>query len=162
MANKDVELYYKKAFELLQKKEYDKSLQVLDMVLKINKKYKPAWSCKGVAHMEKEEYLQALNSFEEVIQLDPGDNLSWYNKGYVLFIMEEFEEAQKVLDFFLARYENKVDDFYKYALYLHAKSCYEIKDYDSAIISLDEALEMDENFKEAVELREAIKKESGN
>ena len=36
MPGKDVELYYKKAFELLQKKEYDKSLQLLDMVIKID------------------------------------------------------------------------------------------------------------------------------
>lgn len=159
MTSKDVELYYKKAFEFLQKKEYDKSLKLLDMVLNIDKKYKPAWSCKGVVYMEKKEYFQALNSFEEVIKLDAGDNLAWYNKGYVLLLMEEFEESRKVIDFFLARYENKDDDFYKYALYLYGKSCYGLKDYENALISVDKAIEMDRNFKEAVKLRKSIKKE---
>lgn len=162
MPSKDVELYYKKAFELLQKKEYDKSLKILDMVLKIDKKYKPAWSCKGIAYMEKEEYPQALKSFEKVIKLDAGDNLAWYNKGYVLLLMEEYEEARKVFNFFLARYENKKDDFYKFAIYLRAKSLYRLKNYENALISVDEAIKMDENFKEAVELRESIKKEAGN
>lgn len=159
MPGKDVELYYKKAFDLLQRKEYDKSLQLLDMVLNIDKKYKPAWSCKGVAYMEKKEYSQALKSFEEVIKLDAGDNLAWYNKGYVLLLMGEFEEAMKVFGFFLARYENKNDDFYKYALYLQGKSNYQLKNYESALISVNEAIKMDKNFKDALELRESIKKD---
>jgi len=159
MPGKDVELYYKKAFELLQKKEYDKSLQLLDMVIKIDEKYKPAWSCKGIAYMEKEEYLPALNSFEKVIKLDAGDNLAWYNKGYVLLLMEEYKEARKVFDFFLARYENKNDDFFKFALYLRAKSLYGLKNYENALISVDEAILKDKNFKDAVELRKSIKKE---
>lgn len=160
MAKKDVEFYYKKAVELLQNKEYDKSMELLDMVINIEKTYKPAWSCKGIAYMEKEDYPKALESFEKVINLDAGDNLAWYNKGYVLLLMDEFEEARKIFDFFLARYENKNDDFFKYALYLHGKSLYGLKDYEKAIISLEEAIEMDKNFKEAVELRESIKKES--
>lgn len=160
VAKKDVELYYKRAVELLQKKEYDKSLELLDMVINIEKNYKPAWSCKGIAYMEKEDYFKALESFEEVIKLDAGDNLAWYNKGYVLLLMDEFEEARKVFDFFLARYENKNDDFFKYALYLHGKSLYGLKEYENALISVDEAIKMDKNFKEAIELRKKIKKES--
>jgi len=100
-----------------------------------------------------------LKSFEKVIKLDAGDNLAWYNKGYVLLLMEEYEEARKVFDFFLARYENKNDDFFKFALYLRAKSLYGLKNYENALISVDEAILKDKNFKDAVELRESIKKE---
>jgi lipoprotein NlpI len=156
MANKDVELYYKKALEFLQKKEYDKSLKILEMVLNIDKNYSPAWNCQGVAYMEKEDYSSALTSFEEVIELNPGDNMAWYNKGYVLMLMGEYEESAKVFDFFLARYENKNDDFYKYAVYLRAKNYYELKDYENALMSADEAIEIDSDFKEALELKNSI------
>lgn len=159
VAGKDVDLYYKKSVELFEKGEFDKSLKVLDTVLKIDKNYIPAWNCKAVAHMEKNELPAALNSFEHVIELNPGDNLAWYNKGYVLVLMDEYEEAKKVFDFFLARYENKSDDFYKFGLYLRSKSYYGLKDYENALISVDYALEMDENFKEAIELKESIEKE---
>jgi lipoprotein NlpI len=159
MANKDVELYYKKALEFLEKKEYDKSLKILEMVLNIDKKYIPAWNCKGVAYLEKKNYPEALASFEEVIQLNAGDNMAWYNKGYVLLLMGEYEESTKVFDFFLARYENKNDDFYKYGLYLRAKSYYGVKDYENALFSLDESIKMDKNFKDAVDLKNTIKME---
>lgn len=159
MAGKDVELYYRKAFDLFQRKDYDKSLELMDMVLKIDKSYKPAWSCKGVAYLEKKDYPQALKSFEKVITLDPGDNLAWYNKGYVFLLMDEYEEANKVFDYFLARYEKKDDDFYKYALYLQAKSYFGLKDYKNALFSVDSAIDIDRNFKEGLELRDEIKKE---
>jgi len=87
--------------------------------------------------------------------------MAWYNKGYVLLLMEEYEESKKVFDFFLARYENKVDDFYKFGLFLRAKCYYGLKDYENALISADEALEMDGNFKEALELKTTIKKDMG-
>ena len=159
MPSKDVALYYKKSVKLFEKREFDKSLKVLDMVLNIDKKYIPAWNCKAVAHMEKKEYPEALNAFEHVIQLNAADNLAWYNKGYALLLMEEYEESKKVFDFFLARYENKTDDFYKFALYLRSKSYYGLKDYEKALISLDEVIEIDKHFKEALELRNTIKEE---
>jgi tetratricopeptide (TPR) repeat protein len=158
MANKDVELYYKKALEFLEKKEYDKSLKILEMVLNIDKKYLPAWNCKGVVYLEKKDYPGALASFEEVIQLNAGDNMAWYNKGYVLLLMGEYEQSKKVFDYFLARYENKNDDFYKYGLYLRAKSCYGLKDYENALFSLDECIKMDKNFQDAQDLKNTIKK----
>ncbi len=156
---KDVDLYYKKALEFLQKKDYDKSLKTLEMVLNIDKKYIPAWNCQGIAHLEKKEYPEALKSFEEVIELNPGDNMAWYNKGYVLLLMEEYETSEKVFNFFLARYENKNDEFYKYALFLHAKSYYGLKDYEKALISVEVAIDMDKNFKEALDLKNIIKSE---
>ena len=159
MASKDVSLFYKRAVMLFEKGEYEKSLQVLQTILNIDKKYLPAWNCKAVAHLELHDYPMALESFENIIQYDPGDNLAWYNKGYVLVLMDEYEEAKKVFDFFLARYENKSDDFYKFGLYLRSKSYYGLKDYENALISVDYALEMDENFKEAIELKESIEKE---
>ena len=156
---KDVDLYYKKALEFLQKKDYEKSLKILEMVINIDKKYIPAWNCKGVVYLEEKNYPEALKSFEEVIELSPGDNMAWYNKGYVLLLMGEYEQAEKVFDFFLARYENKSDEFYKYALYLRAKSYYELKDHDNALLSVDEAIEIDKNFKEVLDLKNTLLKE---
>lgn len=159
MATKDVKMFYKQAMHFLDKGEYEKSLEILDMILNIDDKYIPAWNCKGVAHLERKEYSQALTSFEEIIELNPGDNLAWYNKGYALLLMEEYTESKKVLDFFLARYPKK-DDFYRYGLYLRAKSYYGLKEYEYALKSVEEAIEMDPKFSEALELRDLIKSEA--
>ncbi|MCE5213314.1 MAG: hypothetical protein LLF83_01155 [Methanobacterium sp.] len=156
MASKDVNLFYKRAVMLFEKGEYEKSLQVLETILNIDKKYLPAWNCKAVAHLEMHDYPMALESFENVIQRDPGDNLAWYNKGYVLQLMDEYAESKKVFEFFLARYEKKNDAFYKFALYLQAKNCLKLKEYEEAQISVDNALKLDENFKEARELKNKI------
>jgi lipoprotein NlpI len=157
MTGKDVKLYYKRAVMLFEKGEYEKSLEILDAVLNIDKKYKPAWNCKGVAHLEMNDYPQALNSFEQVIERDAGDYLAWYNKGYVLQLMEEYEQSKKVFEFFLARYDKKDDDFYKYALYLQAKNYDGLKDHENALVFIDEALKKDNTFKEAQELKNTIK-----
>lgn len=156
MSNKDVKMFYKQSMAFFNKGEYEKSLELLDMVLNIDKKFIPAWNSKGIAYLETGEYPQALNSFEQVIQLDAGDNLAWYNKGYVLMLMEEFTEAVKVFDFFLARYPKK-DDFYKFALYMQAKSYYGLKKYENALESVQKAIEMDVKFKEAIKLRNLVK-----
>lgn len=157
MSNKDVKMFCKQAMTFLEKGEFEKSLKLLDMVINIDNKFIPAWNCKGVAHLEMEEYSQALNSFEQVIELNAGDNLAWYNKGYVLLLMEEYTESKKVFDFFLARYPKKDDDFYRYALYLRAKSYYGLKEYENALESVEKAIERDKNFREALELRNSIK-----
>jgi lipoprotein NlpI len=162
MASKDVSLFYKKAVILFEKGEYEKSLQVLQTILNIDKKFLPAWNCKAVAHLELHDYPMALESFENIIQRDPGDNLAWYNKGYVLQLMEEYAESKKVFDFFLARYDKKNDAFYKFALYLQAKNCLNLKEYEDALISVDNALDLDENFKEALELKKTIKNKLDN
>ncbi len=162
MASKDVSLFYKRAVMLFEKGEYEKSLQVLQTILNIDKKYLPAWNCKAVAHLELHDYPMALESFENIIQYDPGDNLAWYNKGYVLQLMEEYEESKKVLDFFLARYDKKTDDFYKFALYLQGKNCLNLNNYEDALISVDKSIDMDENFKEALELKHTIKNKLDN
>lgn len=158
MPSRDVKLYYKQAVMFLENGEYEKSLQLLDMVHNIDPKNIPAWNCKGVAYMEMKNYPQALTSFEQVIKLDPGDNLAWYNKGYVLQLMEEYNESKKVFEFFLARYTKK-DDFYIYALYLQANNYYHLKEYENALLSADEALKINGKFKEAGDLINSIRSE---
>lgn len=155
MSNKDVKMFYKQSMAFFNKGEFRKSLELLDMVLNIDKKFIPAWNSKGIAYLEIGEYPRALNSFEQVIELDAGDNMAWYNKGYALLLMEEFSESAKVFDFFMARYPKK-DDFYKYALYMQAKSYYGLKEYENALESIQKAIEMDVKFAEAIELRDLV------
>jgi lipoprotein NlpI len=151
MTKKDVEIYYNQAIKSLENGEVKKSLELLNMVLNIDKKYLPAWNDKGVVLLELKEYQQALDCFEHLIRLDPSDNMPWYNKGYVLMLLEEYTESVQSFDIFLARYPKK-DDFYKFALYLRAQGLYSLKKYEKAHESLKKALDMDKTFKEAREL----------
>ncbi|MGZ7136316.1 MAG: tetratricopeptide repeat protein, partial [Methanobacterium sp.] len=68
-------------------------------------------------------------------------------------------QSVELFEFFLT-YTSKKNDFYKFALYLQAKAFYNMKEYDKAIKLLNEALEMDKNFKEALELLNQLQKEN--
>lgn len=158
MTSKDVKFYYQQALKLLEHGEFRKTLEVLDSILNIDKKFFPAWNCRGVVLLELKEYEGALESFDQVIQLNVNDTLAWYNKGYVLQLLNRYEESLDSLDLFLARYTKK-DDFYKFALYLQAQNYHELKDNEKALETLKKATNVDANFKEAQELRQTILKE---
>lgn len=158
MANKDVEMFYKQAMAFLGQDELDKSLEMLDMVLSIDKKYIPAWNNKGVILLEREEYPQALECFEQVITLDPGDYMAWYNKGYVHLLLEDYQDCVNTFEFFLARYPEK-GDFRIFGLYLQAKGYYGLKENEKAKELLEKALKIDKTFKEARELLLAVSTE---
>ncbi len=158
MTSKDVKMFYNQAMEVFQKGQFEKATDMLDTILRIDKKFIPAWNSKGIALLEIKEYPMALNCFEQVIRLDAGDNLAWYNKAYVLLLMEEYAESVQTFEFFRARYENKQDDFYKYALYLQAQGYLELQEYDNSLELVNEALKLDNKFTEARELKNSLLK----
>lgn len=158
MTSKDVKFYYKQALKLLERGEFRKTLEVLDSILNIDKKFLPAWNCRAVVLLELKDYEGALENFDQVIQLNVTDNLAWYNKGYVLQLLKRYEESIDSFDLFLARYTKK-DDFYKFALYLQAQNYHEIKENEKALETLKTATNIDAKFKEAQELRSIILKE---
>lgn len=158
MTMKDVQMFYNQSMEVLKKGHFEKALDMLDNVLRIDGKFIPAWNSKGVTLLELGEYYQALNCFEKVIELNAGDNLAWYNKAYVLLLLEEYEKSVQTFEFFRARYDKYGDDFYKYALFLEAQGYFKLQDYDKSLELTKEALKLDNNFSEARVLNKLIMK----
>jgi lipoprotein NlpI len=159
MARREAKMYYDQALSFLGQGQIKKSIEFLDKALDIDEQYFPAWNNKGVALLELGDYQEGLKCFEQVILLNPLDNMAWYNKGYVLLILEKYRESVEAFDIFLARYSQQ-DHFYRYALYLQAKGFYFLKDYKKAIKLLQEAIEMDADFKEANELLNLVSKDT--
>ena len=158
MTSKDVKMFYNQSMEVFRKGQFEKALDMLDTVLRIDEKFIPAWNSKGVALLEMKEYEWALNCFEQVIQLDAGDNLAWYNKAYVFYLMGEYQRSVEIFEFFRARYENKEDDFYKYALLLQSQGYLELEEYENSLELVEVALQLDKNFSEARELKNLVLK----
>ncbi|MDD1763685.1 MAG: tetratricopeptide repeat protein [Methanobacteriaceae archaeon] len=158
MVKREVKMYYDQAISFLGQGQIPKSLEFFDKTLEMDDKYFPAWNNKGIALLELGEYQEALNCFEQVILLNSLDNMAWYNKGYVLLILEKYIESVETFDIFLARYSQE-DNFYKFGLYLQAKGLYYLKEYEKAIDSLQKAIEIDVNFKEAHELLNLVSKD---
>lgn len=151
MSGKDVEIFYKQAMSYLGQGEIDKGIEFFDKALEVDDWYLPAWNDKGVALLEKKDYESALECFEKVVLLDPVSSMPLYNKGYVQLILENYTDSILTFESFLERYQNK-DDFYKYALYLKGQAHYNLKQYEKAYKSLEEAILHDKTFKEAREL----------
>ena len=105
-----------------------------------------------------ENYKKAEECFGQVMRLNPADKMALYNRAYALLILEDYDQSIELLDFFLLN-TSKKNDFFKFGLYLQAKGFYELKEYDKARTLLNEAIEMDKNFKEAHELLDELLKE---
>jgi lipoprotein NlpI len=161
MSEEDVEMFYKQAVSYMGQGETEKALEFFDKALAIDNYYLPAWNDKGVVLMELKDYHEARDCFRRVIVLDPDDNLAYYNKGYVELILEDYKDSVETFNVFLAKYMKK-NDFYKYALYLKAKAHYGLKEYDQALMLLENAIKKDGTFKEARELLISILNENKN
>ncbi|HMK53967.1 MAG TPA: tetratricopeptide repeat protein [Methanobacteriaceae archaeon] len=150
-------MLYKQAMIFLEKGDPKKSLVFLKQALEVDKNYLPAWNNMGVVLLELQDYPKALECFDAVIRLDLSDNMAWYNKGYVHLILKEYQASVQSFDIFLARRPDE-DDFRKFGFYLQAQGYYELKKYKESLKSIEKAIKMDNNFKEALKLQELVKK----
>jgi lipoprotein NlpI len=158
MTNSDSEMYYNQAMSLLGQGEVQKSLEFFEKTLSVDDQYSPAWNNMGIAFLDLKQYRQAIECFDKVILLNANDSMPWYNKGYALLILEEYDDSVNAFRIFLSRYPKK-DDFYKFALYLQSEGFYNLKEYDQARQSLEDALKIDKKFNEARELLNKVSKE---
>lgn len=157
MSEEDVEIMYKQAMSFLQQGETKKAIEFFNNALEMDQFYAPAWNDKGVAFMELQDFNSALDCFERVVVLNPNLSMPLYNKGYVQMMLENYNDSVATFALFLENYPFK-DDFYKYALYLKAKSHYNLKEYSDAEKLLKKALKKDKTFKEAYELLTELNK----
>ncbi len=155
MANKEAEMFYKQAMAFLGQGETKKAIEFFDKALKNDDRYFPAWNNRGVALLELEDYKQAAKCFEQVNLINPADRMALYNRGYALLMQEDYQQSIEIFGHFLDS-TSKKNDFYKFGLYLQAKAFCGLKEYDRALPLLNNANELDKNFKEAQDLRSIV------
>lgn len=81
---------------------YREAIRSYDSALKIDRRSKKAWTCKGLAmrmlsHEEK-NLMNALRHHNRALKIDPKYNIAWVNKGNVLFNLGLTSEAIKCYD----------------------------------------------------------------
>ncbi|UCG69255.1 MAG: tetratricopeptide repeat protein [Thermoplasmata archaeon] len=81
---------------------YKAAIEKYDMALKIDRRSKKAWTCKGLAMRmlshDKENLMRALKCHNRALKIDPKYSIAWVNKGNVLFNLGAPDEAMKCYD----------------------------------------------------------------
>ena len=157
MVNREAEMFHKQGMAYLREGKNKEALELFDKALKFDDEYFPALNNKGVILLEFKEYKRAAECFEKVVRLNPADRMALYNRGYALSMMGDYEGSFKIFDFFLMN-TSKDNDFFKFALFLQAQNYYGLKDYENALVLLNDVIKIDNNFKEAHELRSEVNK----
>lgn len=98
-------------------------------------------------------YDKALESLNNAIELNPYERYFWLWKGYVLHDQGNFEEAN-------ACYDRCIElDYKSYKVWIaKAKACLMLKDYEEALLSINETLRILPEYKPAQELYQKISK----
>lgn len=81
---------------------YKGAIEKYDLALKIDRRSKKAWTCKGLAMRmlshDKDNLMEALRCHNRALKIDPKYGVAWVNKGNVLFNLGMAEEAIKCYD----------------------------------------------------------------
>lgn len=156
------------------KKEYDKSLSILNKIIENDHQNVKAWHNKGVIMTNLKRPDEALPFFEKALEFDPLHYVTWRNKGVTLRELGRFDEAllcfEKALELdpeYLLGWVSMAYTLEKLGRNEKAASCYEkaldkipitARDYDAqgfsliklnrhteALKLLEKALELDPN-----------------
>lgn len=85
--------YLNRAYEHLQKKQYDKAITDYTEAIRLDPKLSEAYLNRGVAYEKKKEFDKAIKGYSEVIRLAPRDKDAYFNRGVAYEKKEEYERA---------------------------------------------------------------------
>ena len=127
-------------------KNYPEALGYFEQVDEDDAYYRYAQLFKANCLMELEEYEDSLNVIDSLISNDSYHKLAWFNKALCHVLLKQEKEAYVALDNLLRMIDR--DD--KYDLVFMAKLYKLLGDHDNALKYCDEALEIDEYFRDAL------------
>ena len=127
-------------------KNYSEALGYFEQVGEDDAYYRYAQLFKANCLMELEEYEDSLNVIDSLISNDSYHKLAWFNKALCHVLLKQEKEAYVALDNLLRMIDR--DD--KYDLVFMAKMYKLLGDHDNALKYCDDALEIDEYFRDAL------------
>ncbi|CAD8131373.1 unnamed protein product [Paramecium sonneborni] len=89
---------YRKSVELLELKQFEEALQVIEEIFKINKNYNAGYLIKGRILQKQQRYNEALDFINLYLKLDPIKQIGNYHKSLLLYDMKCYDEAIVCLD----------------------------------------------------------------
>jgi tetratricopeptide (TPR) repeat protein len=181
----ELQAIFNRGKEMLQKKEYDRAIEELGKLIKINPQHVAAYVARGEARSGKNQHGLAIKDFDEAIRCDSKSTFAYVNRAHAWSKLGQFEKAVKDSNTAIqidpncaAAYFERggarsgVRDFkaaigdYDRAILLDPKSplsfCYRafarsmILEYDEALKDYDEAIQLDQKCVTAFAGRAAI------
>ena len=134
--DKSVE-YFERGFAYGKVKEYQKAIDDLTQVIKINPDYGNTYISRGAVYDEMGEYAEAIQDYTQAIKIDPNDEYSYFFRGISYHNMEDYSAA--IQDYTEAI---KINPNYENAYFNRGFLYYEMGDYPSVIQDYTEAIKI--------------------
>lgn len=125
---------------------YEKALDHFKLVNSDNEHYEYAQLFVANCLMELKRYDDSLDVVDKLISLNPYNKLAWFNRALCQIFLKEEEKALSTIGEIICL----IDLRSKYDLVFVAKLYKLLNIYDEALKFCDLALEIDENFKDAL------------
>ena len=121
--------------------EYDKSFKTLNEILRIDKKYRDAYSMKGMNYRALGNYKLAKSSFETAVQQDPEFFMGYLQLGWLYSETDDYKQA---LEYF--KTASILEPTSTDALYGLAYSLQAIEQYPEALAEYRHLIEVDNEY----------------
>ena len=93
MKSKESWFYYKMGSALLQKREFDQAILLLNHSLEINPTYAAAYETRGMIYNRREQYDQAIVDFSKALEIDPKNMEAHISRGKAYYFKGEYDKA---------------------------------------------------------------------
>jgi len=146
-----VAAWHGKGFALGELKRYQEALEAYDKAAEINPQYVAAWHGKGFALGELKRNQEALEAYDKAAEIDPQYVAAWLGKGNALGKLERYQEAIEAC--------RKATDLKPQDAIAHSnlgEFLLEVGDIEGASREVQEALNLNKDFPEALSLQGRI------
>ncbi|MFG1500309.1 CDC27 family protein [Halobacteriovorax sp. XZX-3] len=89
------EVFFNKAVSLYHKKEVEKAIELLDMVISFNPHYADAYESKGVILGNSGDHQKAIDVMDQLLKVDENSVMAHTNKSLYLMKLGKIEEAEE-------------------------------------------------------------------
>jgi tetratricopeptide (TPR) repeat protein len=139
----------KRLDELLELGYYDEALSVVDILLKVRPDDGAAWLGQGLALSRQGCFEAALTALDLAVELQPDDLLAWMERGKVLSALHQDTEAVRCYDYVIQSQGSHVQAWLERAIGLER-----LQNYEAAMLSYNQAMELDSTLAAAIQGRE--------
>jgi tetratricopeptide (TPR) repeat protein len=128
--------------------DHIEALKNLIEAVKLNDNYKEAWLKMGHIYHEYKEYKPAMQCYSQAAKLDEKDHCPVFNKGLCYFALGDLGRAVHNFNKCLS-----INPRFKAAFVQIARIQLELGEADKALKTIEKALYLDKNYKEALQVK---------
>jgi tetratricopeptide (TPR) repeat protein/uncharacterized membrane protein len=135
---------YLKGLSLYESKKWQQSIEIFNVVVKLQPDNHKAWSKRGQSLYFLGKFSEEIESYNRALKINPDDARIWNNRGATLDDLGMYQEAIDSYDHAL-----KLNPDYAYAWHNRGNSLSNIGKYEEAITNYNYALKINPDYAEA-------------